>query len=118
VWIMVSGPYRSGAANGASRAANLRAMNEVALALFRRGHVPVIGVNLALPLIEAAGDDAYDEIMMPLSLAAAERCDACLRIGGPSTGADGEAARFRARGKPVYFDIAEVPTNRGRADGC
>jgi hypothetical protein len=35
-----------------------------------------------------------DEIMMPLSLAAAERCDACLRIGGPSAGAGEAVARF------------------------
>jgi hypothetical protein len=91
-------------------------MNEAAVALFGGGQVPIIGVNLALPMIAAAGDDAYDEIMMPLSLAAAERCDACLRIGGPSTGADQEVARFRARGQPVYFAIAEVPTSRGRAD--
>jgi hypothetical protein len=116
-WIMISGPFRSGAAGAASRAANLQAMNEAALALFRGGHVPIIGVNLALPMIAAAGDDAYDEIMMPLSLAAAERCDACLRIGGPSAGAEEEVARFRARSKPVYFDLADVLDKRGSADG-
>jgi hypothetical protein len=46
---------------------------------------------------------------MPLSLALAERCDAVLRIGGPSAGADAEAARFAAAGKPVFRDVAEVP---------
>lgn len=112
---MVSGPYRGGAGDAAGRAANLRAMNEAALALFRAGHVPVIGVNLALPLIECAGAAAYDAIMMPLSLAAAERCDACLRIGGASAGADEEVARFRARGKPVFYALAEVPPSEGSA---
>jgi hypothetical protein len=34
--------------------------------------------------------------MLPLSLALAERCDACLRIGGPSAGADAEVATFAA----------------------
>jgi hypothetical protein len=116
MWIMVSGPYRSGAADEAARAANLRAMTAAALALFRAGHVPIIGVSLALPLIEAAGDGAYDEIMMPLSLAAAERCDACLRVGGPSAGADDEAARFRTRDKPVYFRLEDVPPAGGSAD--
>jgi hypothetical protein len=110
VWIMVSGPYRSGAATAEARARNLAELNRAALALFRAGHVPVIGVSLAVPLIEAAGEAAYDEIMMPLSLRLAERCDACLRIGGPSRGADEEAARFRASGRPVYADLAEVPT--------
>lgn len=109
---MVSGPYRSGAATAEARARNLAEMNQAALALFRAGHVPVIGVNLALPLIEAAGPAACDEIMMPLSLQLAERCDACLRVGGPSQGADDEVARFRASGRPVYAALAEVPAAR------
>jgi hypothetical protein len=71
--------------------------------------VPIVGVNLALPLVDAAGEAAYDEIMLPLSLAAAARCDACLRVGGPSAGADREVALFRTGGKPVYADIADVP---------
>lgn len=107
MWIMISGPYSSGAVNEHQRAANLRAMNEAALTLFRMGHVPVIGVNMALPVIDAGG--AYDEVMMPLSLALAERCDACPRIGGPSRGADDEADRFRAKGLPVYSRLEEVP---------
>ncbi len=109
MWIMVSGPYTSGGADVERRAANLRAMNDAAVALFRRGHVPVIGVNAALPMIEAAGSASFDEIMMPVSLALAERCDACLRIGGPSTGADEEAELFRRRGLPVYRSVDEVP---------
>ncbi len=109
LWIMVAGPYRSGAMDAAARAANLSALNAAALAVFRRGHVPVIGVNLALPIVEAAGPDSFDEIMMPLSLALAERCDAVLRIGGPSGGADEEVQRFRERGLPVYHALDEIP---------
>lgn len=111
MWIMVSGPYTAGGADAGRRAANLRAMNEAAVALHRMGHVPVIGVNMALPMIEAAGGgpDAFDRIMMPVSLALADRCDACLRIGGPSKGADDEMERFRAAGRPVYRSLAEVP---------
>jgi hypothetical protein len=109
MWIMVSGPYTAGGADARQRAANLREMNLAALAVFRAGHVPIIGVNLALPVIEAAGASSFDEIMMPLSLAAAERCDACLRIGGPSRGADDEVARFRAQNKPVYFSPDDLP---------
>jgi len=118
VWIMVSGPYRAspaspgGVADAEQRARNLAAMNEAALALFRAGHVPIIGVNVALPLIEAAGERAFDEIMMPLSLALVDRSDACLRIGGPSAGADQEAARFPATGRPVYGGLPDVPGAR------
>lgn len=85
LWIMVSGPYTSGAKSAANRRRNLAIMNKAAVAVLRKGHVPIIGVNLALPIIAAAGGAKfYDEIMMPLSLAAAERCDAVLRVGGPS----------------------------------
>ncbi len=109
LWIMVAGPYRSGAADAEARATNLRALNEAALAVLRRGHLPVIGVNLALPIIEAAGPESFDVIMMPVSLAVAERCDAVLRIGGPSSGADAEVDRFRVRGLPVFHALDEIP---------
>ena len=109
LWIMVAGPYGSGALGAAARAANLRILNEAALAVLRRGHLPLIGVNLALPIIEAAGPESFDEIMMPVSLAVAERCDAVLRIGGPSGGADQEVARFRERGLPVFHSLDEIP---------
>ena len=109
--IMIAGPYRSGAPDAATRAANLRALNEAAWAVFELGHMPVVGVNMALPIIDVAGDEHYDDVMMPLSLALAERCDAVLRTGGASTGADQELACFRDRGLPVYRSIDEVPSN-------
>jgi hypothetical protein len=115
MWIMVAGPYTSGGADAAQRAANLRRMNEAALALFRMGHVPVVGVNMALPIIDAGGNACFAEVMMPLSLALAERCDGCLRLDGVSEGADAEAARFRAAGKPVWTSLGQVPTARRRA---
>lgn len=109
MWIMVAGPFTAGGADAAMREARLAQMNRAALALFRLGHVPVIGVNNALPMIAAADGDAFAEVMMPLSLALAERCDAVLRIGGPSEGADAEVARFAAAGKPVFHGLGEVP---------
>jgi hypothetical protein len=62
-----------------------------------------------VPLIEVAGPETYDEVMMPLSLALAERCDAVLRVGGASPGAEEEVAVIRARGGAVYRDVAELP---------
>lgn len=108
---MVAGPYRAGGAAPAARDTNLRMLNEAAVMLFRAGHIPVIGVNMALPMIDAAGanDVSYTEIMMPVSLALAERCDACLRIGGVSKGADDEVRRFEAAGKPVFRSLHNVP---------
>lgn len=116
MWIMVAGPYRSGGADTARGAANLRALNDAAVALHHMGHVPIIGVNMALPMIEAAGEDAYDAIMMPVSLALAARCDACLRIGGPSAGADAEMERFGSSGRPVYRSLTEIPQGNQRRD--
>jgi hypothetical protein len=89
----------------------LKKLNEAAVALHRAGHVPIIGVDMALPMIEAAGGGAahYQEIMAPMSLALVDRCDACLRIGGPSTGADDEVRRFEVDGRPVYRALDQVP---------
>ena len=64
MWIMVAGPYRAsgGASDPAIRAANLRILNAAAVALHRAGHVPIIGVNMALPMIEAAGRPVYQAL--------------------------------------------------------
>ena len=109
MWIMIAAPYTSGGADAALRAARLTEMNHAALALLRLGHVPVIGVNMALPIIAAAEADVFDEVMMPLSLALAERCDAMLRLGGESQGADQEVARFAQAGKQVFYALAHIP---------
>jgi len=110
MWIMIAGPYSAGAPTPEARAANLRVLNQAAVEIFRLGHVPIIGVNMALPMIEAAGEASFKEIMMPVSLALTERCDACLRIGGPSKGADDEVERFQTAGRPVFYSLAELRT--------
>ena len=112
MWIMVAGPYRSGSSDPAVWAENLRKLNLSAAAIFEKGHVPIIGVNMALPVIETAGEMSYERIMMPLSLRLTERCDAVLRIEGVSKGADEEVERFRARGLRVFQSIDEVPRYR------
>jgi hypothetical protein len=114
--ILVAGPYRSGTDGDPARIqANVDAMARSALALWRRGHLPVMGEWFALPLIEAAeagGADAAAadaEIFHPIAERLLERCDGCLRIGGPSEGADRMVATARALGKAVFHDLAEVP---------
>ncbi|MFH8802700.1 DUF4406 domain-containing protein [Streptomyces sp. NPDC017936] len=113
--ILVAGPYRSGTGDDpAALAANVRAMNETALTLFRAGHLPVTGEALALPLLETAGstgpgDPLFEELFHPVAERLLDRCDAVLRIGGPSEGADRMVTRARARGKDVYTRIADVP---------
>ena len=109
LWIMVAGPYRSGSSDPEVWAENLRRLNRFAHAVFRKGHVPIVGVNLALPVIESAGQESYEHIMPTLSLGLVERCDAVLRIEGASQGADDEVEAFRARGLSVFRSIDEIP---------
>lgn len=109
-WILVAGPYTAGRASSEQRAANLLELNEVALEVFRLGHFPLVGVTLALPLIGVAGPDSFDEIMMPVSMAAAERCDAVLRIGGESPGADREVEVVLKNGGALYCRVDEIPS--------
>jgi heme-degrading monooxygenase HmoA len=110
LWIMVSGPYRTGSHDLTVWSKNLQQLNVAALAVFQKGHIPVLGVNMALPLITQAGSNSYNSIMMPLSLKLAERCDAVLRIGGASDGADEEVAAFRKSGRPVFTSLDEIPS--------
>jgi hypothetical protein len=106
---MIAGPYRSGSSDPTIWAKNLKDLNDAALVVFQKGHVPIIGVNMALPIIQSAGERSYDDIMMPLSLALTSRCDAIVRIGGASRGADREVAAFQERGLPVYFSVDDIP---------
>jgi hypothetical protein len=89
-------------------------MTEASLRLFRAGHLPVMGEWYALPLIEHAGsgrigDPVFNEIFHPISRRLVAKCDACLRIGGPSAGADEMVALARQHGKAVFFALEDVP---------
>jgi hypothetical protein len=55
MWIMIASPYRTGAKSEADRKRKLLELNRAAYELFQKGHVPIVGVNCALPLIGAAG---------------------------------------------------------------
>ena len=112
--ILVAGPYRSGTGGDPEKiAANVEAMTRVALDLFRRGHVPVLGEWFALPLIEQAerddaGGDPFTEIFHPVAERVLARCDGVLRIGGSSEGADRMVDVARRLGKAVYTSIEDI----------
>ena len=115
--ILVAGPYRSGTNDDpALIARNVAAMTDASLHLFRAGHLPVMGEWFALPLIKHAGsrgigDEIFNEIFHPIARSLVARCDACLRIGGASAGADEMVSLARQHGKAVYYSLQDVPSN-------
>ncbi|RQS70181.1 DUF4406 domain-containing protein [Burkholderia sp. Bp8963] len=112
--ILIAGPYRSGTDGDPARvAANLARLEQAALAVYRRGHVPMIGEWLSLPLAAAAGsrqvgDAVSDAFLYPAAHRLLHRCDAVLRIDGASRGADADVALARRLGKPVHFALDEI----------
>jgi ADP-ribose pyrophosphatase len=95
-------------------AANVRAMEDFALPLFRAGHVPLVGEWIALPLVALAGsrrvgDEAFDEIFHPIAERLLGHCDAVLRVGGASAGADLMVEVAQKRGLRVFHALSEVP---------
>jgi hypothetical protein len=115
MFILVAGPYRSGTDDDPAKLdRNVRAMYDAALEVFRRGHLPITGEALALPLIEAAGSDAvgdgvFEEIFHPVARRLLERCDAVLRIGGRSARADEMVSLARLQGKAVFMGLGALP---------
>jgi len=113
--ILVAGPYRSGTNDDPELiAANVRAMTDTALKVYRLGHLPVLGEWFALPLIEAAGsikigDQIFNEIFHPVAVQLIDHCDAVLRIGGASAGADEMMNAGKEKNKLLFYSIGEVP---------
>ncbi|GAB2849133.1 hypothetical protein GCM10027277_16640 [Pseudoduganella ginsengisoli] len=113
--ILIAGPYRSGTGDDPARlAANVAAMEAYALPLYQRGHMPVLGEWLALPVVQAAGSQAigdavYDDVFHPHCERLLSHCDAVLRIGGPSAGADRMMAAAARRGLLIYHDLNQIP---------
>ena len=112
--ILIAGPYRSGTNDDpALIRKNMEAMESYALPIFRAGHVPVLGEWFALPLVELAGskkigDEAFNEIFHPIAVRLLEKCDAVLRVGGLSAGADEMVRVGRARGLKIFTSLEEI----------
>ena len=96
--ILIAGPYRSGTGDDAARmAANVAEMEQFALPL------------VALAGSTRVGDAAFDEIFHPIAERLLAKCDAVLRVGGPSAGADHMVEIARQRGLAVYTALEDVP---------
>lgn len=113
--IMICGPYTSGTGGDPERiAANRERLESFALPVYAKGHLPVIGEWLALPIIRAAGgreigDEVFSQYQYPVAHRLLERCDAVLRIPGESKGADLDVQRARQLGLRVFTELADIP---------
>ncbi len=112
--ILVAGPYRSGTGDDPELIRkNVQEMEAFALPIFRMGHVPILGEWLALPLVELAGskkigDEAFNEIFHPVAVRLMSKCDAVLRVGGTSVGADEMVRVGRELGLKIYSGLEEI----------
>jgi hypothetical protein len=113
--ILIAGPYRSGTGDDPLKiAANVRLMESFALPIFRLGHIPLLGEWLALPLVHLAdskqiGDDAFNGIFHPIAARLLEKCDAVLRVGGESQGADQMVEISRQKGLKIFTKLEQIP---------
>jgi hypothetical protein len=103
--IGVAGPYSADTAE--QRQLNLDRMNEAAARLLELGHIPVIGMNAALPVLEMAGvADRYKGIM-DISMAVISACEGLLLLA-ESPGANKERDLVLSKGLPVFRSIEEI----------
>lgn len=107
--IGVSGPYS--APTEEQRNKNFEAMNIAAARVYEKGHIPFIGVNMALPVVAQANAADKYEAVMEISLAVIDKCDAILIIGEESKGVKREKDVLLSKGLPVYYSIDEIPQN-------
>jgi hypothetical protein len=113
--ILIAGPYRSGTNDDPERMAeNVRKMEAFALPVFRAGHIPIVGEWLALPLAHLAGstragDNPFNEVFHPIAIRILEKCDAVLRVGGPSSGADEMVRVGQELGLAIYHRLEDIP---------
>ena len=124
--ILIAGPYRSGTDGDPARIArNLERLEEASWPIYERGHVPMIGEWVALPILrvapsDAPGPEASDggmpaaapaegDVMYTTAHRLLQHCDAVLRLEGASQGADQDVRIAEARGIPVYRSIDEIP---------
>ncbi|PJI97653.1 hypothetical protein CLU85_2446 [Acidovorax sp. 69] len=119
--VLIAGPYLSGTDGDPEKiAANRARLEAAALPIYERGHLPLLGEWLALPIIHAAGgretsDDIFHAYQYPVAERLLSRCDAVLRLPGESRGADMGVARARARGLPVVHHVDELPLRLSQA---
>jgi hypothetical protein len=104
--ICIAGPVN--APTEAERQENLRILNAAAARVYEKGHIPVIGYTAAEGVSGFFPADERYEVIMRISLAMADKCDAVLYLK-ESPGARREMELLHAKGATVYSTIEEIP---------
>jgi len=116
--ILICGPYTSGTGGDPAKIARNRdRLESYTLPIYERGHLPMIGEWLALPIIHGAGgtnpgDPVFKAYQYPVAHRLLERCDAVLRVPGESRGADLDVQRAGALGLSIYHHVDEIPVRK------
>ncbi len=112
--VLVAGPYRSGTNDDpALIQKNILAMNQMALAIYEKGHLPIIAEWLSLPLLKTAGstqigDEKWNELFHPVAIRLIAQCDMIFRMDGESVGADEIVRIGKEKGKLVIFNLSQL----------
>jgi len=108
--IMVTGPVgRFSGTSPAELAERLGRIATASLDVLKKGHVPVVGVYQAYPMIDLIED--MTEKMRALEnsiLGLAAHCGGLLVLGR-SSGVNQEISFFRSKGLPVFESIDDLP---------
>ena len=104
--LAVAGPYSANTEE--QRQKNLDALNAAAARLLEMGHIPLIGVNAALPVVDQTTLPDKYKAMMDISMAVVDKCEGLLLLA-ESPGANRERDLVLSKGLPVYYDLHDVP---------
>ena len=97
--MIIGGTYSASTAE--QRKKNLDAMNIAAARLLEKGHIPLIGVNAALPVVEMSNTADRYKAIMDISLAVIDKCEGLLLLA-ESPGANKERDLILSKGLPVF----------------
>jgi hypothetical protein len=109
--VFVTGPYSAPTEDGVRQ--NIQRAVDTGRIVFSKGYYPVVPHLLVRPYYDPtddSGDFGY-EPLMKYTLALVPRCDMLL-LYGHSPGADREWRLAESLGKPVYFDVRDLPDLR------
>ena len=107
-FVFVTGPYRAPTDEGVQR--NIEQAIKIGRIVFQKGYYPIVPHLLVREYWdpqETSGLFGYEPLMQ-YTLALVDRCDIVL-LYGHSPGADREWRQAEALGRPIYFDVEQLP---------